>query len=316
MGLLQQIIDYLHQNAGLLVARGATAFVTFAVIYGLAIVIARFVERTLKNKSARGATLATIVRSVIALSGLVAALVMGLSQLGINIATVLAGAGVIGLAIGFGAQTLVKDCISGFFLILDDVVEVGDRVEVNGTTGVIEKVGLRITTLRADTGQLWYIPNGAIEKVGNFNRDWNRAEVKVGLAYEASVAEALKVLDEVGQTWAKEHSDISVAAPMAQGIMELADSSVVLRLVARTSPMKMDEVARELRRRIKEAFDEAGLELAYPRQVSIDGGSLNGGSEKEPPKGEEARASAPDASSKAAEKEADQGPKEASKDRA
>ena len=258
--MLQKITEYLRDNAGLLVTRAITGLVIFTLVYAIAFMVARLVERALKAKSRRGATLATIVRSVISLSGLVAGLVMGLSQLGINVATVLAGAGVIGLAIGFGAQTLVKDCISGFFLILDDVLEVGDRVEINGATGVIERVGLRVTQLRADNGQLWYLPNGTVEKVGNFNREWNRAEVNVGLAYEASVDEALGVLEEVGKKWAAENPELSLAEPIAQGVLELADS------VGEHSPGRAHEAHEDGFRRLgAPEANQGGLRRSRPR---------------------------------------------------
>lgn len=265
--MLDRIWSYIEAHAGELLGKAIAAVVVLVVIGALTLTVARVAERMLRKRGVRGATLATIVKSVLTLIGLTVAVVMALSQLGINVATVLAGAGVVGLAVGFGAQTLVKDCISGFFLILDDVVEVGDLVEVDGHKGTIERVGLRVTQLRAFSGQLWYLPNGVIEKVGNFNRAWNRAEVRVGLAYEADVTRALEVLTQAGATWAAANPELSVDKPVAQGVLELGDSTVVMRLIAKIKPGKIMAAELELRRRVKEALDAAGLEMSYPKRV-------------------------------------------------
>lgn len=267
--MIQQVVDLVRANAALLLGRCLAAALVLVLIAGLAVIVARLVERALKRRGPRASTLAPIVRSVITLGGFGVAAVMALSQLGINVATVIAGAGVLGLAVGFGAQTLVKDCISGFFLILDDVVQVGDVAQIDDKTGTVERVGLRVTQVRAYSGQLWYLPNGAIEKVGNYHRGWNRAEIVVGIAYEAEVARALAVLGEVGTTWAGEHADLSIEAPEAQGVLELGASSVTVRLVAKVPPGKIWEVERALRARVKAALDKAEIEISYPKRVVL-----------------------------------------------
>ena len=168
---------------------------------------------------------------------------------------------------GFGAQSLVKDVIRGFFLILDDVIRVGDVAQVNGATGVIEEVGLRMTRVRSFNGQLWSVPNGTINEVGNFTRGWARAVVEVGVAYEQDVGQGMKVLQAVGDAWAAEHADLVLEPPEAQGVMGLDASDVGLRLVIKVQAGQQWAVERTLRAQVKAAFDAQGVEIPFPRQV-------------------------------------------------
>jgi small-conductance mechanosensitive channel len=268
--MFENVSRYLQANAGDFLARAVAAVLIFAGLTLLTVVVARVVERSLKRRGKRAETLASIVRSVIKLGGITTALVMGLSQLGINIATVLAGAGVIGLAVGFGAQTLVKDCISGFFLILDDVIEVGDKADIDGKTGTIEKVGLRVTQLRSFSGELWYIPNGAIAKVGNFNRGFGRAVVPVKVPARTDVTRALEILRQVASDWATAQPELALEPPKAQGVLELDAESVTLRIVAKVPPGKSSEVENDLRLRAKLALDAEGRKVAAPATAPVE----------------------------------------------
>ena len=264
---LHDIETYLSTHAGPFLVRLGTAFFVAVGVYVATRITARLAARSLHARSGRAQTVAPILRGMIVLVGTVAAVVMALAQLGIDITTVLAGAGIVGLAVGFGAQTLVKDLISGFFLILDDVLEIGDLVEIDETLGRVEKVGLRVTMLREYNGKLWYIPNGSITSVGNLSRQYNRVLVDVGMAYGAEVARGIEVLEEVGAAWAKDNPEVSLEKPTAQGVLELGDSAVKLRLVAKVQPGTILTVERALRRRIKEGFEAAGLEIPYPTSV-------------------------------------------------
>ena len=193
-----------------------------------------------------------------------------LDQLGIDIKALLAGAGVLGLAVGFGAQTLVKDWISGFFLIFDGVVKKDDLVTVQGQTGLVEEVGLRMTRVRSYDGVLWYIPNGQVEIVGNSSRDWRRFMVDVGVAYEGDVAAAIRVLEEVGRRWYEAHKDdVALELPEVLGATGLNASDINLRIVGKVSTEQVNvfPVEREMRQLIKEAFDAEGVEIPFPRQV-------------------------------------------------
>lgn len=245
------------------------AVVVVAVAYSASRIAARLAKRALCARSdERVHTLAPIVGTLTVVLGTGVGVAMGVEKLGFDIKALLAGAGVVGLAVGFGAQTLVKDWLSGFFLILDGAIAVGDYVEVGDRFGLIEKVGLRITQVRGFDGKLWYIPNGEIRVVGNLSRGWVRSVVEVGLAYEQDVSAGLRVLQDVGDTWADEHPDVCLEAPEAQGVLSLADSSVGVRLVIKVvADGNHWAYERELRRRIKAALDDAGVEIPFPRSV-------------------------------------------------
>ena len=270
MDVLQEAIAYLRDHAAGLALRAAVAlFITIAG-YVVARILAGLASRAIRRSDdAQRATLAPIVRTLVFAVCFGGAVITALDHLGVDVATILAGAGILGLAIGFGAQTLVKDCLSGFFLLLDNVLSQGDVVEVDGVSGAVEAVGLRVTQLRSYSGQLWYVPNGEISKVGNWNRGWVRAIVEVGLAYEQDVAKGLGVLQGVGDAWAKEREDIVVEPPEAQGVLGLNGSDVGVRLVIKIDNRKGDlwPVERELRARTKAAFDDAGVEIPFPRSV-------------------------------------------------
>lgn len=277
MELIRRIYSYVLDNAGVVATRLVLAVVMLAIAYALAVVLARGVFRSLKFRG-RGETLAPMMSTLVKVLAIGAGAVMALDHVGVNVGTVLAGAGVIGLAVGFGAQTLVKDCISGFFLIFDHVIAVGDWVEFDGKQGLVERVGLRITQIRNEEGVLWYVPNGRIEIVGNHSREWIRAVAKVALAYEQDTAKGLEILQQVGNRWAREHQDVVLEPPVAQGIVEFNASDLTVRLVAKIKPkgMRCYDVERDLRRMIKEAFDEAGVEIPFPRQVSYEGAKSKG----------------------------------------
>lgn len=246
--------------------------VTAALIVLCGLVIARVVSRAASrtvSRYGRGQTLAPLAESLARFVLLATASVMALDQLGVNVATVIAGAGILGLAVGFGAQTLVKDCISGFFLIFEDVLSVGDVAKVGDITGTVERVGLRTTQVRAFNGQLFYLPNGTITQVGNFNRGFCRAIVDVGVAYEQDVATALQVMSEVGAQYAKERGDVVLEPPEAQGILSFNASDLTLRLVLKVKAQEHWTVERELRTRLKQAFEAKGVEVPYPHQVVV-----------------------------------------------
>ncbi|WP_373045439.1 mechanosensitive ion channel family protein [Vulgatibacter sp.] len=194
-----------------------------------------------------------------------------LAQVGIDTGAILASVGVVGLALGFGAQNLVKDVISGFFLLFDGLVAVGDVVKVNNdTAGAVEAVGLRTTQLRDFSGLLWMVPNGDLRQFGNFNRGWTRAIVPIDIAYEADIRRARETMLEVAERWVAENQEKVLEAPEIQGLMTLAESSVGLRLVIKVKAMEHWGAERLLRERIKAAFDERGIEIPYPRRVLIE----------------------------------------------
>ncbi|MEO0114056.1 MAG: mechanosensitive ion channel family protein [candidate division WOR-3 bacterium] len=194
-------------------------------------------------------------------------LIMVLHEIGVDYSAILAGAGIVGLAVGFGAQTLVRDVISGFFLLFEDTISVGDVITVGNESGVVESIGLRATQFREFSGLLRVIPNGELTRFGNFNRGFMRAIVNINLAYEQDATKGMAVALETAKQWANENKEIVLEEPLVQGILDFGSSGVVVRVVVKVKPQTQWEAERELRLRIKKAFDEAGIEIPFERRV-------------------------------------------------
>lgn len=199
-----------------------------------------------------------------------------LDILGINTASILTAAGIGGLAFSFGAQNLVKDVISGFFIILEDQYNIGDYIEAAGVGGTVEEIGIRTTKLRDFGGQLHTIPNGEITKITNHSRGAMRAMVTVGVAYEENLPDALEALKSACEEVAKNNQEILVEAPSILGIANLGESAIEISIFAKTIPMQQWNVERQLRKAILEKFGENEIELPYPRMVYIKGESKRG----------------------------------------
>lgn len=260
-----RIIEYIQNQGPALATRVAVALLIALGIQLAGRLIAAAIVRSIARRKA--AKLAPVISSFVRVVAVVAAAFMALDHIGVDVTTLVAGAGVLGLAIGFGAQALVRDLISGFFLILDGALAPGDFVKINEAVGQVEEVSLRITKVRAIDGQLFYIPNGQVTIVGNFSREWCRAIVVVGVAYEQDVEKGLEVLRKVAKEWAAEHEDLVLEEPVAQGVVGLNSSDVTLRIMAKVKPAEHWGVERDLRARIKAAFDESNVEIPFPRQV-------------------------------------------------
>jgi moderate conductance mechanosensitive channel len=224
----------------------------------------------------RGQTIAQLLRSVGRVVVLAIALLLTFNVF-IDIGPILAGAGILGLAVSFGAQSLVKDVISGFFILFENQFAIGDVIEVVGKSGVVEKMTLRVVQLRDGEGIMHVVPNGEIKVVSNKTRGWSRAVVDVGVPYDESVDRAIEVLrDEAAQFSTDKAWGAQLDGPVeVLGVESLSDSAVVLRTVIRTQPGSQWNVAREFRRRIKNRFDRENLEIPFPQRrvhVRIDGG--------------------------------------------
>jgi moderate conductance mechanosensitive channel len=192
-----------------------------------------------------------------------------LGVFGINLGPLIAGAGIIGVAIGFGAQDLVKDFLSGVFMLLEDQYGVGDIIDAGEAAGVVEGVTLRSTRVRDVTGTLWHIPNGEIRRIGNMSQEWARALLDIGVAYGTDVDVASQVILRVATEMAHEedYTEIFLDEPEIWGVENLGTDSVDIRLVIKTQPGKQYAIARELRRRIKRAFDTAEVEIPFPQRT-------------------------------------------------
>lgn len=225
-------------------------------------------ETRLNEREQRGKTLAQLLNSVGAAAITIGA---GLTILNffIAIAPLLAGVGVAGLAISFGAQSLVKDVISGFFILLENQFGVGDIVEINGVGGVVERMTMRVVMLRDVQGVLHVIPNGGINMVSNKTRGWSRAVLDIGVAYKEDVDRVIRVMRDVArELWADaDWKLLLIEEPAVWGVEALADSSVNVRIIANVQPAKQWDVGRELRRRIKNRFDREGIEIPFPQRT-------------------------------------------------
>jgi small conductance mechanosensitive channel len=220
------------------------------------------------RSAARAQTLAQVLRSVATIAIWSIALVMVLGELGINLGPLIAGAGIAGVAIGFGAQSLVKDFLSGMFMLIEDQYGVGDIIDAGEASGTVEEVSLRTTRLRDVNGTVWHIPNGTIERVGNKSQQWARALLDVSVAYGTDIDEAQEVIKRVADglwgeaAWAGK----VLAEPEVWGIEQLGPDAIVIRLVVKTQPAAQFGVMRELRRRLADAFYREGIQMPFPQR--------------------------------------------------
>lgn len=230
--------------------------------------IDRFFARR-EEENRRINTLRTLLKSGLHYTAYFIIIVTVLSLFGVKVEAILAGAGIVGLAVGFGAQSLVRDVITGFFILLEDQFAVGDYVTAAGVSGTVEEMGLRVTKLRDFGGQLHIIPNGQITMVTNYSKGNTRALVEVGVSYEENLERVLAVLKKTCEEAASELSEVIVEGPKVLGVEGFGQHDILIRIIAYTKPLHHWYVERELRRRIKEAFDREGIEIPYPRRVVI-----------------------------------------------
>ena len=255
--------------------------VRVALIIGIAFVILKVVERAVQQwtarvedlppsdpKRQRAFTLSGLLKSIAGYAIWAVAGIMVLSEIGLDIGALLATAGVAGLAIGFGAQTLVKDVIGGIFLLFDDVIRVGDLVTISGHTGTIESIGVRLIKLRKFDGELVMIPAGEVRTFGNKSIDWARIVVPVGLSYDQDIDAILPIMERVAQEWVDAHPDVVLEeTPQVQGLLDFGDSSVTARVVVKVKPGEQYAGERELRQRLKRTFDQQGVEIPFPQRT-------------------------------------------------
>lgn len=214
----------------------------------------------------RAATLGSVIRHLLNVVVLLVALMMILDQIGVEIGPILAAAGIVGLAVGFGAQNLVKDVINGFFILLQDQIRVGDVVEVAGKGGLVEQVNLKMTILRDLAGNVHFIPNGNIDVVTNMTKDFSRYVFDIGVAYREDVDEVIKVIKEVDEELRAdpEFKDDILEPLEIFGLDQFADSAVVIKARTTTRPIKQWRIGREFNRRLKKAFDARNIEIPFP----------------------------------------------------
>jgi small conductance mechanosensitive channel len=229
------------------------------------------------ERQRRAETLSGIVRGVAMTLVIVVSAMLVLQELGVALAPVLATAGIGGLAVAFGAQSLVRDVVTGFFILLEDQIRVGDVVEVEGQGGLVESVGLRILTLRGLDGSVYIVPNGTIRHVKNMTKGFSYALLDVGVSYREDIDTVIQALAQVAAEL-RDDPDFGpdiLQDPEMLGVDDLADSAVVIKMRLKTQPSKQWRVAREMRRRIKKAFDARGFEIPFPHRTLHISGPTN-----------------------------------------
>lgn len=222
-----------------------------------------------ERSTQRTRTLGAVLRSIASIVIYGMAVMMSLAEFDVNLGPLIAGAGIVGVAVGFGAQSLVKDFLTGVFMLLEDQYGVGDVVNVGETVGVVEAVKLRTTQIRDISGTVWYIPNGEIRRVANLSQDWGRAVLDLEVAYDTDIEAAKSVIKEVADgLWREQLPNATITEePTIAGIQSFGASAIAIRLMAKTEPGEHFATARELRGRIKAAFDEAGIEIPFPQRT-------------------------------------------------
>jgi len=197
------------------------------------------------------------------------ALMMILQEGGLEIGPILAGAGIVGLAVGFGGQYLIRDIISGLFIILENQYRIGDIININDTGGLVEDISLRKTTLRDLSGTVHHIPHGEIQIVSNLSKDFARINLDIGVAYDTNLEHVIKVINQTGKELAADpvFKDRIISPPQFLRVDEFADSAIMIKILGETKPLMQWEVAGEYRKRLKISFDREGIEIPFPQRV-------------------------------------------------
>lgn len=252
--------------------------ISYALVRIMQVMLNRFEQKLIREGQAEGEvpsesvkraeTLVRLLRQGVIIMIWVVGILVILREIGLEIGPILASAGIAGLAIGFGAQNLVKDVISGFFLILENQVRVGDVAIVNGTGGLVEKISFRTIVLRDLSGTVHVFPNGTVETLANLTRGWSGYVFDIGVAYKEDVDQVMEVMRGVGRELRQDPTfGPSIIDDMEIfGVDDFADSAVIIKGRLKTKPIKQWDVGREFRRRLKFAFDARGIEIPFPHR--------------------------------------------------
>ncbi len=270
---LEAVGAWLLEHGILILVIILLSYLTYKVVR---VVVPRLTERLVtvrgKGRSARheiekrSSVLSKFLSTAIGSAIVIAAIFMILSEIGLDITPLLAGAGVIGIAIGFGAQSLIKDFLNGLFIILEDYYSKGDVVRIAGVAGLVEEVNLRRTILRDLDGIVHIIPNGEIKIASNFTRNWSRVNLNIPVAYGEDLDHVIEVINRVGEELAKDETfgPMIIGTPKVLRVDNFGDSAIEIKVLGETKPIKQWDVMGQLRQRIKKAFDEEGIEIPWP----------------------------------------------------
>ena len=275
--LKMKIISFLAEMGSFNVYLSAALKILFIIIFWRIInavlnkVINNFFKLSprLRMDEKKSNTLSGLMKSIIRYTIYIIMAISVLNVLNIPTQSILAAAGLGGLALGFGAQNLVKDVISGFFILFEDQYAVGDYVSIGPATRNVEDIGLRITKIRAFNGDLHIIPNGEIKTVINHSRGNSLAIIDISIAYEADADKAISILKDIGSSFYENNRDRVIEPPEVLGIISFGESDAKIRMIMKTASLKHWSVEREMRKIVKEAFRKENIEVPYPRRVYI-----------------------------------------------
>lgn len=277
----ENIIKWVDNLVPWLLNHGIKILFIALLAYLLNVIIVRIIVRTVRitvvrdenmsveSELKREATLNHIFKGALRVILIVLALLMILQEFGLKIGPILAGAGILGVAVGFGGQYLIKDIITGLFIILENQYRIGDIVNIDGTSGVVQDITLRKTTLRDMDGTVHHINHGSIVLVSNLSKDFARVNIEIGVAYDTDLEHLIKVIDKTGMELAEDSifKEYILTPPKFLRVQEFADSAIIVKILGDTKPLKQWEVAGELRKRLKIAFDREGIEIPFPQTV-------------------------------------------------
>lgn len=264
-----------------LLSHGIKIVVIAIVAYFLNFIVSKIITRAVRiavvrdermteeAEKKREDTLIHIFNGALRIILIILAVLMILQEAGLKIGPILAGAGIAGLAIGFGAQSLVKDVISGLFMIIENQYRIGDIIEIDDIGGTVEKITLRLTTLRDINGTVHHIPNGEIKRVSNLSKDFARVNFDIGVSYSSNLEHVIEVINRTGKELAEDpaFADAIISPPRFLRINDFGDSAIIIKILGDTRPLRQWEITGEMRKRLKIAFDREGIEIPFPQMV-------------------------------------------------
>ena len=280
-GMEEKLADWSQNIIPWLMSHGIKILAIAVIGYFFNLIVSRVIKRAVRlavppDKSLsreaeikRENTLIRIFTGALTVVVVTITVLMIMEEAGVKIGPILAGAGIVGVAVGFGSQYLVRDLITGLFLILENQYRIGDVVNLNGTSGAVEDISLRKTTLRDLDGTVHHIPNGEITRVSNLSKEFSRVNLNMRVSYGSNLEHVISVINRTGKELAEDpyFKDLIITPPQFLRVDDFADSSVVVKILGDTQPLKQWEVTGELRKRLKIAFDSEGIEIPFPQVV-------------------------------------------------
>lgn len=280
--VIEKVGGWLLEHGVLILIVIVAAYVVYRFVK---VLVPEIIERSVRTRGKgrhakeeavkRARTVSSIITSVIGIIILIMAVFIILSEIGIDVAPLLAGAGVVGIAVGFGAQSLIRDLLGGLFIIIEDQYNKGDVVKIAGIAGIVEEINLRRTILRDLDGTVHSVPNGEIKVASNYTKEWSRVNLNIPVSYNEDLDHVIKVINKVGEELAKDEvfGAMILTPPQVLRVDNFADSGIEIKVLGDTRPIKQWDVMGELRKRIKKAFDEEGIEIPWPHTKVYFGNS-------------------------------------------